>query len=255
MAGKAATAPRKSTGSAPRASLGHRIRDKPALPSTSVNGTTAQALTPRKTRTSVTAATSRHLICPDRRIGIAHYDTFCLTPAPPEVDTRKAIFLDIDSLLHRYPQLADLRRPNAHAYCASLGMAPAEADKLIDSYSRSYGLALRPLVNKYNLDPLEFERQCDAALPLEQLLAPEPAVIDLLSQLDRTKCRVVVVTNSYNILAERALRCLGIMPWIEACVFCDYALAEPYCKPDAKFYLAVRPIRRTTLSVMTDTLA
>ena len=47
-------------------------------------------------------------------------------------------------------------------------------------------------------DPLDFDSKCDGALPLETMLAPDPAVRQLLLDIDRNKAQVWGMTNAYQ---------------------------------------------------------
>jgi pyrimidine and pyridine-specific 5'-nucleotidase len=49
-------------------------------------------------------------------------------------------------------------------------------------------------------DPLDFDRECDASLPLEDMLKPDPSVRKLLEDIDRKKARVWALTNAYRIV-------------------------------------------------------
>lgn len=44
---------------------------------------------------------------------------------------------------------------------------------------------------------LDYDRQCDAALPLETVLRPDPNMQALLRDIDRTKFQVWALTNAY----------------------------------------------------------
>jgi len=48
------------------------------------------------------------------------------------------------------------------------------------------------------LDPLDFDEKCDASLPLEKMLLPDPRIRKLLEDIDRSKCRVWALTNAYR---------------------------------------------------------
>lgn len=47
-------------------------------------------------------------------------------------------------------------------------------------------------------DALDFDRQCDGSLPLEEMIRPDPKVRKLLQDIDRTKTRVWALTNAYQ---------------------------------------------------------
>jgi len=90
-----------------------------------------------------------------------------------------------------------------------------EAEVMHTAYYTNYGLALRGLVlNNHNvgkglyllnlgfelhvpIDPLDFDRKCDGSLPLKEMIKPDPSLIKLFNDIDRSKCRVWALTNAY----------------------------------------------------------
>lgn len=50
------------------------------------------------------------------------------------------------------------------------------------------------------LDPLDFDLKCDQALPLEEMIFPNPAHRRLLQDIDRSKARVWALTNAYKVV-------------------------------------------------------
>lgn len=49
----------------------------------------------------------------------------------------------------------------------------------------------------HDVDPLDYDKHCDAALPLEEVLKFNPELKQLLQDIDRTKFRVWALTNAY----------------------------------------------------------
>jgi hypothetical protein len=45
-------------------------------------------------------------------------------------------------------------------------------------------------------DPLDFDQKCDGALPLEDMIKPNPALRKLMEDIDRKKARVWAFTNA-----------------------------------------------------------
>lgn len=181
-------------------------------------------------------------LCSDPRIGIEWYDLAAQKAARHQSDGRAVAFFDIDNTLYSKrtePRISGLMEQRIRVYFESMGFSPNHAAELHKSYSKDYGLAIRDLVKNHGIDPLEFDARCDASLPLEDILSPDPVVYDLLAQLDRTKCRVVAMTNAYKFHAARVLSILGVKHFFEACVYCDYALEDFSCKPEKAYYLAV----------------
>lgn len=84
------------------------------------------------------------------------------------------------------------------AYFLSLGLEKEKARELHKRYYTEYGLAIRGLVKHHDIDPLDYDSKCDASLPLDKILRPDPEIKQLLADLDRTKCRVFALTNAYK---------------------------------------------------------
>lgn len=161
------------------------------------------------------------------------------------------------------------------------------------TFHRFAGLAIRGLVRHHKVDPLDYDKvrqaetiqlltglslprdvaltltviglqECDAALPLDSLLAPHPPLQQLIADIDRTKYRVWALTNAYvNVSlqapfhasspqavnsqdaatltgsscgkpqhAVRVLRLTGLTDAFEGVVSCDYGAGEFTCKPE-----------------------
>ncbi|KAF8272551.1 pyrimidine 5-nucleotidase [Lactarius quietus] len=153
-------------------------------------------------------------------------------------DDRLVAFFDIDNTLYSAnDKIAEAMYVRIHDYFVSLGLSDEEASTLNSQYYTQYGLALRGLQRHHRVDPIEFDKKCDGALPLEELLKPDPVVRQLLQDIDRSKCRVWALTNAYQTHAERVLQILGLRDQIEGVVFCDYRKEDITCKPEPAFYL------------------
>ena len=87
-------------------------------------------------------------------------------------------------------------------YFEKLGLPVAEAKRLHAHYYKEYGLSIRGLVRHHNVDPLDYDQNCDAALPLEDLIAPDASTRALLESLDRRKVRLFALTNAYRIVCS-----------------------------------------------------
>lgn len=172
------------------------------------------------------------------------------------------------------------------AYFLKLGLPDSEAQQLhhvrllllahfsvwkltcshwIQHYYTSYGLAIRGLVKHHEIDALDYDKHCDAALPLELVLKDDKELRDMLNSIDRKKCRVWALTNAYyNVSitlnwfasfliaqrwliltsfsffsictsqhAVRVLKLLGLTDCFEGVVSCDYGAKDFSCKPEA----------------------
>lgn len=130
-------------------------------------------------------------------------------------------------------KIHDLMAERIYAYFRSLDL---DAETLANRYYKDYGLALRGLIRHHQIDPLDFDRKCDGALPLDDVLKPNPDTIQLLKDFDRKKTRVWALTNAYKDHANRVLKVLGLSEYIEEIVFCDYPSPDFSCKPEPFFY-------------------
>ena len=57
-----------------------------------------------------------------------------------------------------------------------LELSKEDAYKLHQEYYKTYGLAIEGLVRHHKIDPLEYNRQVDDAIPLESIISPDPAL-------------------------------------------------------------------------------
>jgi pyrimidine and pyridine-specific 5'-nucleotidase len=108
------------------------------------------------------------------------------------------------------------------AYFEKLGLGQDKAKELHRQYYKQYSLSIRGLVLHHDstiltknacvslkspkVDPKDYDRACDQAIPLEQLLAPDPRVRELLSSIDRRRFRLLALTNAYRTVG--ALPCV-----------------------------------------------
>jgi pyrimidine and pyridine-specific 5'-nucleotidase len=111
-----------------------------------------------------------------------------------------------------------------------------DAFKLHQEYYKTYGLAIEGLVRHHKIDPLEYNRQVDDALPLEQILFPDPELRKLLMEMDKSKVKLWLFTNAYVTHGRRVVKLLGIEDLFEGLTFCDYGQEEMICKPSPKMF-------------------
>ncbi|KAG6866441.1 hypothetical protein C0991_003959 [Blastosporella zonata] len=170
------------------------------------------------------------------------------------VDDRAVVWFDIDNTLYSASsRISHAMGERIHAYFVRLGLSHEEASELHLRYYTQYGLALRGLTRHHDignvtfdsqlssyphtlLDPLEFDRQCDGSLPLEDMITFDPNTCKLFEDLDRSKVRVWGLTNAYRPHAERVLRILNLTDLIDGLVYCDYQVKDFSCKPEPEFY-------------------
>ncbi|KAL8277118.1 hypothetical protein RQP46_010446 [Phenoliferia psychrophenolica] len=156
-------------------------------------------------------------------------------PAP--ADGRTLIWFDIDNVLYSKDcGISDLMKDKIQAYFRRLGLPDDEAKSLHHHYYTEYGLAIRGLVRHHQVDPLDYDEQCDASLPLEDVLVFNPALRSLLQDIDRTKYRVWALTNAYVNHAVRVLKLMQLEDQFEGVVSCDYGTPDFSCKPEAAYF-------------------
>ncbi len=106
-----------------------------------------------------------------------------------------------------------------------------EAVRLHKEYYQNYGLAIEGLVRHHQIDPLEYNTLVDDALPLDSIIAPNPALRQLLLDIDRSKVRLWLLTNAYVTHGRRVVRLLQIDDLFEGITYCDYTTVPLVCKP------------------------
>jgi putative hydrolase of the HAD superfamily len=110
------------------------------------------------------------------------------------------------------------------------GFTEPEILALRDGYFRKYGTTLRGLILHHGVDPADYLEYVHN-LPLEQFVAPNPALDEALGELPLTK---VVFTNASKAHAQRVLRLLGVERHFSAII--DVAATEYLNKPDPGAY-------------------
>ncbi|PQE29026.1 pyrimidine 5 -nucleotidase protein [Rutstroemia sp. NJR-2017a BBW] len=112
-----------------------------------------------------------------------------------------------------------------------LELTREDAYNLHQEYYRNYGLAIEGLVRHHKIDALEYNRQVDDAVPLEDILSPDPQLRKLLEDIDRSKVKLWLFTNAYVNHGKRVVRLLGVEDMFEGMTFCDYGAERLICKP------------------------
>jgi pyrimidine and pyridine-specific 5'-nucleotidase len=152
-------------------------------------------------------------------------------------DDRYIVWFDVDNTLYSASsRIAHEMGNRIHAYFLTLGLDHDEASELHLKYYTQYGLALRGLTRHHDVDPLDFDRQCDGSLPLEDMIRPNPSLRKLFQDIDRSKARVWALTNAYFPHAQRVLRILNLEDQIDGLVYCNYQEPNFLCKPEPGFY-------------------
>ena len=98
-------------------------------------------------------------------------------------------------------------------------------------YYKEDGLAIEGLVRHHKIDPLEYNRRVDDALPLEDIIKPNPKLRKLLEDIDTSKVKPWLFTNAYINHGMRVVKLLGVEDLFEGITYCDYASPPLLCKP------------------------
>ncbi|EGY13673.1 hypothetical protein VD0002_g5908 [Verticillium dahliae] len=153
--------------------------------------------------------------------------------------SKPVLFFDIDNCLYpRKSQIQDLMAELIDKFFSNhLSLSWDDAVKLHKEYYTNYGLAIEGLVRHHEIDPLEYNSKVDDALPLEDILTPDPELRQLLQDIDRSKVSVRLFTNAYKTHGQRVVKLLGIEDQFEGLTFCDYAEQPLTCKPAKAMYL------------------
>jgi len=117
-----------------------------------------------------------------------------------------------------------------------LSLSPKDAVMLHKKYYKEYGLALEGLVRYHSIDPLEYNRAVDDALPLDEIMAPDMQLRRLLEDLDKTAVKPWLFTNAYINHGKRVVRLLGVEDLFEGITYCDYAQPRLICKPHKEMF-------------------
>lgn len=112
-----------------------------------------------------------------------------------------------------------------------LSLSQEDASKLHKDYYKNYGLALEGLVRIHKIDPVEYNRKVDDALPLESIIFPDPKVRKLFEDIDKTQVKLWLFTNAYITHGRRVARILKLDDLFEGITYCDYYESPLVCKP------------------------
>ncbi|WAQ88606.1 hypothetical protein PtA15_10A25 [Puccinia triticina] len=147
------------------------------------------------------------------------------------------IWFDIDNTLYsRHCKINEFMSQKILAYFLKLGLPLEQAQELHERYYKEYGLAIRGLIRHHSIDPLDYDKNCDLAIPLEDILSPDPKLRQLLLDIDRSKARVWCITNAYKTHALRVLKIMDLSDLFEGVVSCDYTNPNFHCKPEKEYY-------------------
>jgi pyrimidine and pyridine-specific 5'-nucleotidase len=86
------------------------------------------------------------------------------------------------------------------------------------------------------VDALEYNTKVDDALPLDEVIKPNPELRSFLEDIDRSKIRLWLFTNAYKTHGNRVVKLLKVDDLFEGMTFCDYGSDKFDCKPHADMY-------------------
>jgi pyrimidine and pyridine-specific 5'-nucleotidase len=91
-----------------------------------------------------------------------------------------------------------------------LSVTAEDALMLHQQYYKDYGLAIEGLARFHKIDPLVFNREVDDALPLDDILSPDPDLRALLEAFDKAKVKLWLFTNAHITHGKRVAKLLGV---------------------------------------------
>ena len=151
---------------------------------------------------------------------------------------RKVFFFDIDNCL--YPKsyaISDHMGALIDAYFMKhLSLSKEDAIELHQRYYKDYGLAIEGLVRHHKIDALEYNAEVDDALPLDDIIQPDPKLRKLLEDIDESKVKLWLFTNAHITHGQRVVRLLGIEDLFDGITYCDYGAERLLCKPTVEMY-------------------
>ncbi|KAL1973022.1 hypothetical protein VTN31DRAFT_6564 [Thermomyces dupontii] len=153
-------------------------------------------------------------------------------------DSRAVLFFDIDNCLYsRGSKIHDMMQELIDIFFVKhLSLTIEDATMLHQKYYKEYGLAIQGLTRHHKIDPLEFNREVDDALPLDRILRPDARLRRFLLDLDRSRVKPWLLTNAYVTHAKRVVRLLGVEDCFEGLTYCDYAAERLVCKPNEEMW-------------------
>ena len=166
-------------------------------------------------------------------------------------DHRAVFFFDIDNCL--YAKSKNVHDHMAHLinkyFVTHLDVPAEDATRLHQQYYKDYGLAIEGLSRFHQIDPMDFNREVDDALPLDELLSPDPELREWLETFDKTKVKMWLFTNAHITHGRRVVKLLGIEDLFEGITYCNYADRPLVPKPiPAMFEKAERETHATDYS-------
>lgn len=116
-------------------------------------------------------------------------------------------------------------------FVTHLDVPAEEATRLHQQYYKDYGLAIEGLARFHQIDPLDFNREVDDAVPLEDLLSTDLELRRILESFDKSKVKMWLFTNAHITHGKRVVRLLGVDDLFEGITYCNYAESPLVPKP------------------------
>ncbi|KAF2732139.1 pyrimidine 5-nucleotidase [Polyplosphaeria fusca] len=151
---------------------------------------------------------------------------------------KPVFFFDIDNCLYpKSTNIAPMMSELIDRYFEThLSLSQKDANALHFKYYREYGLAIEGLVRHHKVDALDYNRKVDDALPLEDVIKPNPQLRKLIEDIDKSKVRIWLFTNAYVTHGKRVIKLLGVDDLFEGMTYCDYGSDKFFCKPHAEMF-------------------
>ncbi|KAF2136781.1 uncharacterized protein K452DRAFT_236915 [Aplosporella prunicola CBS 121167] len=151
---------------------------------------------------------------------------------------KPVFFFDIDNCLYsKSTKVAEMMCDLIDKYFQThLSLTQEDANSLHLRYYKDYGLAIEGLVRHHKVDPLDYNSKVDDALPLQDVIKPNPQLRRMLEDIDRSKVRLWLFTNAYVNHGKRVVKLLNVEDQFEGITYCDYGAAEFVCKPHKNMF-------------------
>lgn len=88
----------------------------------------------------------------------------------------------------------------------------------------------------HQVDPRDYNANVDDALPLDDIIKPSPETRRLLDDIDKSKVKLWLFTNSYITHSKRVVKLLDLENMFDGVTFCDYAELPLVCNPHQVMY-------------------
>jgi len=121
-------------------------------------------------------------------------------------------------------------------FVTRLSLSEQDAWDLHQRYYIDYGLAVEGLSLHHKIDPMDFNREVDDALPLDDILKPDLELRALLEKFDKTKVKMWLFTNAHVTHGRKVVNLLGIDDLFEGITFCDYRESPLMPKPKTEMF-------------------